>query len=281
MSQIAGRKEAGCEDTKIDVKRPKLERPDAEPMFLRPPFRQTPGPVTASQNYIRNLILERWEAEVKACEQAKKLQLLEIAPGPAISILQASIRRLVIERWDVEVKRCEEAKRAQLLETRKIVMEVVCWELGKIWNGRIFAYLTVDGMAGRIFAYLTVDGMAGQDTEWQDGMTRVSTPHGSSSKKKPVPGCDLAHGLSLNEAVTLAYRLSLNKAVIRRISTPLPINKPSHAPHGSSSQSTKPAKTCRTFQLIKGCVVWCGVVLGSSCGAAPGNCAQFKSRPGH
>ncbi|KAG1871201.1 hypothetical protein DFJ58DRAFT_722632 [Suillus subalutaceus] len=116
MSQIAGRKEAGCEDTKIDVKRPKLERPDAKPMFLRPPFRQTPGPVTASQNYIRNLILERWEAEVKACEQAKKLQLLEIAPGPAISILQASIQRLVVERWDAEVKRCEEAKRAQLLE---------------------------------------------------------------------------------------------------------------------------------------------------------------------
>ncbi|KAG1881924.1 hypothetical protein C8R48DRAFT_766903 [Suillus tomentosus] len=116
MSQIAGRKEAGCEDTKIDVKRPKLERPDAEPMFLRPPFRQTPGPITASQNYIRNLILERWEAEVKACKQAKKLQLLEVAPGPAISILQASIRRLIVERWDAEVKRCEEAKRAQLLE---------------------------------------------------------------------------------------------------------------------------------------------------------------------
>jgi hypothetical protein len=85
-------------------------------MLLHPPFRQTPGPITASQNYIQKLILERWEAEVKACEQAKKLQLLEVAPGPAISILQASIRRLVIERWDAEVKRCGEAKRAQLLE---------------------------------------------------------------------------------------------------------------------------------------------------------------------
>jgi hypothetical protein len=108
--------------------------------------------------------------------------------------------------------------------------------------GRIFAYLTVDGMtrvsrmAGRIFAYLTVDGivlgtrqdvsiiqtgqnkstylsycrrngrvsrMAGRIFAYLtvDGMTRVSTPHGSSSKKKTVPGCDLAHGLSLNEAV--------------------------------------------------------------------------------
>jgi hypothetical protein len=85
-------------------------------MFLCPLFRQTPGPVTASQNYIQNLILERWEAEVKACEQAKKLQLLEVAPGPAISILQVSIRRLIIEHWDAEVKWCKEAKRAQLLE---------------------------------------------------------------------------------------------------------------------------------------------------------------------
>jgi hypothetical protein len=85
-------------------------------MFLCPPFRQTPGPITASQNYIQKLILECWEAEVKACKQAKKLQLLEVAPGPAISILQASIRRLVIEHWDAEVKQCGEAKWAQLLE---------------------------------------------------------------------------------------------------------------------------------------------------------------------
>ncbi|KAG1766912.1 hypothetical protein EV702DRAFT_1050539 [Suillus placidus] len=112
MSQIASR----CEDMKIDVKRPKLERLDAEPMLLLPPFCQTPGPITVSQTYVRKLILERWEAEVKACEQAKKLQLLELAPGPAISILQASVRRLVVERWDAELKRCEEAKRAQLLE---------------------------------------------------------------------------------------------------------------------------------------------------------------------
>jgi hypothetical protein len=53
---------------------------------------------------------------VKACEQVKKLQLLELAPGPAISILQVSMRRLIIERWDAEVKWCEEAKRVQPLE---------------------------------------------------------------------------------------------------------------------------------------------------------------------
>ncbi|KAG2756758.1 hypothetical protein P692DRAFT_20714539, partial [Suillus brevipes Sb2] len=55
-------------------------------------------------------------AEVKACEQAKKLQLLEVAPGTALSILQASIQRLVVEHWDVKVKRCKKAKWAQLLK---------------------------------------------------------------------------------------------------------------------------------------------------------------------
>jgi len=60
--------------------------------------------------------VERWEAEVKACEKSKQLQLLEIAPGPGFTIIQASIRRLVIERWDAEVKCCKEAKWVQLLE---------------------------------------------------------------------------------------------------------------------------------------------------------------------
>lgn len=85
-------------------------------ILIPPPYRQTPGPITASQTYVNKLIVECWEAEVKACEQAKKLKLLEVAPGPAISILQASVRRLVIEHWDAEVKCCEEAKWAQLLE---------------------------------------------------------------------------------------------------------------------------------------------------------------------
>lgn len=95
---------------------PLREVRDTEPMSPLPPFRQTPGPVTVSQTYLRRLIVERWEAEVKACEKSKQLRLLEIAPGPGFTIIQASIRRLVIERWDAEVKRCEEAKRAQLLE---------------------------------------------------------------------------------------------------------------------------------------------------------------------
>ncbi|KAG0704056.1 hypothetical protein DFH29DRAFT_997942 [Suillus ampliporus] len=80
MSPSAGHKDAASKNEKINVKRPKLEAPDprpmleaadAEPMFPLPPFRQTPGPISASQTYLCRLILERWEAEVKACEKAK------------------------------------------------------------------------------------------------------------------------------------------------------------------------------------------------------------------
>ncbi|KAG2145166.1 hypothetical protein DEU56DRAFT_910289 [Suillus clintonianus] len=97
----------------VTVKRPKFN----EPMYpLPPPFRQTPGPVMVPQSYLQRLILERWEAELKSCEQAKKLQLSEMVPGPALTLLQANLRRLIVERWEAEVRRCEEAKRAQLLE---------------------------------------------------------------------------------------------------------------------------------------------------------------------
>ncbi|KAG2106483.1 hypothetical protein BD769DRAFT_1393171 [Suillus cothurnatus] len=97
-------------------RRPKCEVPDGELMIPLPPFHQTPGPVSVAQSYLQNLILERWEAEIHACEKEKKLQLLEIAPGTGLTIIQATLQRLVSERWDAEVKRCEEAKRAQLLE---------------------------------------------------------------------------------------------------------------------------------------------------------------------
>jgi hypothetical protein len=50
---------------------PKCKVPKAEPMFPLPPFHQTPGPISISQVYLRRLILEYWEAELKACEKAK------------------------------------------------------------------------------------------------------------------------------------------------------------------------------------------------------------------
>jgi hypothetical protein len=76
-----------------------------------------PGPVTVSQTYMRRVILERWDAEVKACELARKTQLMDPISGPSITpAQQAYLKRLIIERWDAEVKRCEEARKAHLLE---------------------------------------------------------------------------------------------------------------------------------------------------------------------
>jgi len=46
---------------------------------LQPPFRQMPGPIMVSQNYLQNLILVRWEAELKRCEAGRQAQLLERA----------------------------------------------------------------------------------------------------------------------------------------------------------------------------------------------------------
>ncbi|KAG1815934.1 uncharacterized protein BJ212DRAFT_1299801 [Suillus subaureus] len=117
MSPSASHKDTAHKDGKLEIKRPKLEEPDTGPIFPHPPFHQTPGPISVSQLYLCKLILEHWEAEVKACKNAKKLQLLELAPGPGTpSLLQASFRRLISERWDAEVKHCEEVKQVQLLE---------------------------------------------------------------------------------------------------------------------------------------------------------------------
>ncbi|KAG1897032.1 uncharacterized protein F5891DRAFT_983041 [Suillus fuscotomentosus] len=103
VSPAIGDKTATSKNGNIIVKRPKLD----EPMYPLPlPFRQTPSPV----------MVKRWEAELKNCEHAKKLQLLEMVPGPALTLLQANLRRLIVERWEAEVRRCEEAKRAQLFE---------------------------------------------------------------------------------------------------------------------------------------------------------------------
>jgi len=82
-------------------------------MIPLPPFRQTPGPITTSQDYLRTLVMECWDAEVKLCEEMKKVQLTAPIPGPAT--LQESVRRLIEERWDMQIKYCEEARKAQLL----------------------------------------------------------------------------------------------------------------------------------------------------------------------
>ncbi|KAG1736274.1 hypothetical protein EDD22DRAFT_959797 [Suillus occidentalis] len=43
-----------------------------------PPYRQTPAPLTVSQNYIHRLVADRWDAEIKRCEEARKAHLLEV-----------------------------------------------------------------------------------------------------------------------------------------------------------------------------------------------------------
>ncbi|KAG2743057.1 hypothetical protein P692DRAFT_20878964 [Suillus brevipes Sb2] len=54
---------------------------EPEPEVLQtpvPPYRQTPAPVIVSQNYLHRLIVDRWDAEVKRCEEGRKAQLLEV-----------------------------------------------------------------------------------------------------------------------------------------------------------------------------------------------------------
>lgn len=71
------------------------------------PYRQTPGPITTSQTYLRTLVLERWD---EAC----KAQLSECIQGPVTH--QTYVRELIVGRWHAEKQRCQEACKVQLLE---------------------------------------------------------------------------------------------------------------------------------------------------------------------
>ncbi|KAG1842939.1 hypothetical protein C8R48DRAFT_780885 [Suillus tomentosus] len=88
--------------------------PPLEILFPLPPFRQTPGPIQASQTYIRTLILERWDVEIRHCEETCKVQLLERIQDPVTH--QAFLRETITQCWSAEKKRCEEARKVQLLE---------------------------------------------------------------------------------------------------------------------------------------------------------------------
>ncbi|KAG1784275.1 hypothetical protein EV702DRAFT_1191273 [Suillus placidus] len=85
-----------------------------EVLYPLPPFRQTPGPIKASQTYLRTLVLERWDAEIRRCEEACKAQLLERVQGPITQ--QTFVREMIAVRWNAEKKRCEEARKVQLME---------------------------------------------------------------------------------------------------------------------------------------------------------------------
>ncbi|KAG1888852.1 hypothetical protein F4604DRAFT_1915916 [Suillus subluteus] len=88
--------------------------PSHEVLYPLPPFRQTPGPIQASQTYLRTLVLECWDAEIRRCHEACKVQLLERMQGPATH--QAFMREQIAGRWNAEKKWCEEARKVQLLE---------------------------------------------------------------------------------------------------------------------------------------------------------------------
>ncbi|KIK32174.1 hypothetical protein CY34DRAFT_19230 [Suillus luteus UH-Slu-Lm8-n1] len=42
------------------------------------PFHQTPARLIVSHNYMRRLVADRWDAEARHCEEARKAQLLEV-----------------------------------------------------------------------------------------------------------------------------------------------------------------------------------------------------------
>ncbi|KAG2158761.1 uncharacterized protein EDB93DRAFT_1245996 [Suillus bovinus] len=78
-----------------------------EVLYPLPPFRQTPGPIQASQTYLQTLILEHWDAEIRRCEEACKAQLLERIQGP--NTHQTFVREMIVVHWNAEKKHCEEA----------------------------------------------------------------------------------------------------------------------------------------------------------------------------
>jgi hypothetical protein len=77
-------------------------------------YHQTPGPIKTSQTYLRTLVLERWDAEIRLCEETCRAQLSEHIQGPVAH--QNLVREMISVRWNVEKKRCEESRKVQLLE---------------------------------------------------------------------------------------------------------------------------------------------------------------------
>ncbi|KAG1803342.1 uncharacterized protein BJ212DRAFT_1487053 [Suillus subaureus] len=57
---------------------------------------------------------QRWDAELRHCDEACKAQITECMQGPATH--QAYVRELIVGRWNAEKKKCEEARKVQLLE---------------------------------------------------------------------------------------------------------------------------------------------------------------------
>ncbi|KAG1732915.1 uncharacterized protein EDB91DRAFT_1084645 [Suillus paluster] len=93
---------------------PREVPPALEIQFPLAPYRQTPGPIKTSQTYLRTLVLERWDAEIRLCKETCKAQLSEHMKGPVAH--QNLVREMITVRWNAEKKWCEESRKVQLLE---------------------------------------------------------------------------------------------------------------------------------------------------------------------
>ncbi|KAG1811779.1 uncharacterized protein BJ212DRAFT_1301809 [Suillus subaureus] len=85
-----------------------------EIQFPLVPYCQTPGPIKTSQAYLRTLVLERWDAEIRLCEETCRAQLSEHIQGPVAH--QNLVQEMITVHWNVEKRRCEESHKVQLLE---------------------------------------------------------------------------------------------------------------------------------------------------------------------
>ncbi|KAG1896503.1 uncharacterized protein F5891DRAFT_1193096 [Suillus fuscotomentosus] len=89
-------------------------KPALDIQFPLAPYRQTPGPIKTSQTYLRTLVLERWDAEIRLCDESCRVQLSEHIQGPAAH--QNLVQEMIKVRWNAEKKQCEESCKVQLLE---------------------------------------------------------------------------------------------------------------------------------------------------------------------
>ncbi|KIK34442.1 hypothetical protein CY34DRAFT_17722 [Suillus luteus UH-Slu-Lm8-n1] len=71
-----------------------------EIQFPLAPYRQTPGPIKTSQTYLQTLVLERWDAEIRLCDESCRAQLSEHIQGPVAH--QNLVREMITVRWNAE-----------------------------------------------------------------------------------------------------------------------------------------------------------------------------------
>ncbi|KAG0694482.1 hypothetical protein DFH29DRAFT_880695 [Suillus ampliporus] len=66
------------------------------------------------ETYLRTLVLEHWDTEIRLCDEACKAQLSEHIQGPVAH--QTFVWEMIAGHWNAEKKQCEEAHKVQLLE---------------------------------------------------------------------------------------------------------------------------------------------------------------------